>query len=170
MASLRSATRAFLSEGHGPGSVLTKLSSMVDVTRDGHYATALFGVIDLKRRRLRLASAGHLAPVLITAGKPELVDIAVGPPVGAASERTHYVETTVALPPDGQLLLFTDGLVERRGESIDEGLERLLSWVRTIVAAHSAADIEILLGTLMDHTRDDGIKDDTAVMGAQWTS
>jgi serine phosphatase RsbU (regulator of sigma subunit) len=78
-----------------------------------------------------LCSAGHLPPVLATPGQPsELLSLPVGAPLGALPD-VDRTAAVVDLPTDGLLLLYTDGLVERRGQPIDDGLERLRAAVVT---------------------------------------
>jgi anti-sigma regulatory factor (Ser/Thr protein kinase) len=74
---------------------------------------------------LRAASAGHLPPLLVAPdGTTQFVPIVPGPPICVGDETAPEL-TTVAVPAGTRLVLFTDGLVERRGEGIDEGLARL---------------------------------------------
>jgi serine phosphatase RsbU (regulator of sigma subunit) len=76
-----------------------------------------------------------------------------------------YASTTITAPPGATLLAFTDGLVERRGESIDAGLERL----RTRVSG-SHESLDELLTRVLDELRDDASDDDTAIAGIRWVS
>ena len=71
-----------------------------------------------------MTSAGHLPPLLISDGGGTFITSAVGVPIGVNTGAT-YTSTAVSTPPAATLLAFTDGLVERRGESIDTGLARL---------------------------------------------
>ena len=73
-----------------------------------------------------------------------------------------YAAVTVELPERGTLLAFTDGLVERRGECIDIGLERVTNCLRT---GHET--LERLLDDLLERLQD-GADDDTAMLGLQW--
>jgi len=82
-------------------------------------------------------------------------------PIGVNTGAT-YTSTAVSTPPAATLLAFTDGLVERRGESIDAGLERLQ---HAATADHS--DLEELLSRLLEELRHDG-DDDTAIAGLRW--
>lgn len=164
MSSLRSAIRAFVSEGHGPAGVLGRISGLLDVASDGHFATVLLAVFDSRDNSLTIACAGHLQPLLITAGQASFLDLAVGPPVGASRRHTGYAEQTFMLPASSTLLLYTDGLVERRGENIDDGLERLRR-----AAGQAPADIEPLLSFVADELQQtSSTYDDTAILGVQW--
>ena len=104
-------------------------------------ATVVCAVADPPYDTLTLAVAGHPPPVLASPGEPaSFVDVKTGPPIG-----THFVvrreATTVELPAGGVIAFYTDGLVERRGESLDEGLERLRQATSPGPASRVAADI-----------------------------
>jgi serine phosphatase RsbU (regulator of sigma subunit) len=164
MSSLRSAIRAFLSEGHGPADVLKRISGLLDISADGHYATVLLAIFDRRDNSLAIACAGHLQPLLITPGQADYLDLPVGPPIGATRTPPAYAEKVLQLPTAATLLLFTDGLVERRGESIDDGLERL-----RLAASHAPAAIEPLLTFVADELQQPApTYDDTAILGVQW--
>src|SRR6185436_6040059 len=82
MASLRFAIRAYAADGDGPGAILGKLTHLVSVGRDGHFATVLCGVIDPRNRTATWADAGHPRPLLVADGVTRYVAVPVGPPVG----------------------------------------------------------------------------------------
>jgi type II secretory pathway pseudopilin PulG len=164
MSSLRSAIRAFLSEGHGPADVLKRVAGLLNIVSDGHYATVLLAIFDRRDHSLTIACAGHLQPLLITAGHADYLDLPVGPPIGATRTPPSYAERVVQLPDSATLLLFTDGLVERRGESIDDGLERL-----RLIASQAPAAIEPFLTFVADELQQPApTYDDTAILGVQW--
>jgi serine phosphatase RsbU (regulator of sigma subunit) len=165
MSSLRSAVRAFVSEGHGPADVLKRTAGLLNVVSDGHFATVLLAVFDRRDNRLTIACAGHLRPLLITPDRTDYLDLPVGPPIGATRTPPSYVEQEISLPAPATLLLFTDGLVERRGESIDDGLERLRQ-----AASHAPPAIEPLLNFVADELQGtpSSTTDDTAILGVQW--
>lgn len=125
MGQLRSAGRGWLVEGHGPGAVLDRLNRLLLATMPGEVATLAMASLDTRTSRLVLALAGHLPPVHVRAdGRTELLWGRPGPPLGAAIG-TSYDELQVQLDPGDTVVLCTDGLVERRDEAIDVGLERL---------------------------------------------
>jgi hypothetical protein len=124
MASLRNSIIAYAAQQDGPATVLTKLSRLVANKPHDYFATVLCALVDIDAHELTLVSAGHLQPLLIDAAGARFVDLAVGAPVGAARD-IEYEETTISVGPAATLMAFTDGLVERRGESLDVGLERL---------------------------------------------
>lgn len=162
MASLRYAIRAFVSEGHDPAAILSRLSNLVSVESDAHFATVLCGLIDVDAHTVTLANAGHLPPLLIDGGRASLIDTPVGVPVGVAHPAS-YQSVTVTVPARATVLAVTDGLVERRGESIDVGLERL----RTMATAPSPS-LDSLLTSLADGLTPGGSADDTALLGVRW--
>ncbi len=111
-------------EGHRPGALLARLAAGIDQMMDLELATLLVCSYDPADRVLTTASAGHPAPLVAPpAGPPAFLEVAPGPPLGVPGG--DYAEGTVVLAPGSSLVLFTDGLVERRGESITVGLERL---------------------------------------------
>ncbi len=161
MARLRFTIRAYLIEGHPPDVVLEMCSHQLSVTRDGHLATALVGMGDTNSGVLILANAGHLNPLQVSGTTAAFVRTDVGLPLGVAPAR--YGTSTLHMPSGSALVAFTDGLVERRGESIDIGLERLL---RT--ATQPTATIDDLLARLLGTLGPDGL-DDVAVLAFRWT-
>ena len=125
MAQLRNATRAFSVERLKPASVLARLNRLADEVLDTSFATLAYLWLDPETRMCRLASAGHPPPLVSTPdGRVEFLEAVRGLPLGTGI-RARYRQETVELPAGSVLLLYTDGLVERRGRSIDEGLDVL---------------------------------------------
>jgi len=124
MGQLRAIVAALALEGHGPGQLLARLARSTDVLLDLDLATLLVARLEPSTGRLAVASAGHPPPLLAVPGEPPaFLDVAPGPPLGTFPG--DYVETSSEVPPDGTLVLFTDGLVENRDEPLGAGLERL---------------------------------------------
>jgi serine phosphatase RsbU (regulator of sigma subunit) len=121
-------------------------------------------LVDLDARELTITSAGHLPPLLISDGRSEFVSTDVGLPIGV-DRHAAYTSTTVGVAPGATLLAFTDGLVERRGESIDVGLGRLRDH-----ATSNHATLDELLTRVVSNLRQDGSDDDTAIAGIRWLS
>jgi serine phosphatase RsbU (regulator of sigma subunit) len=161
MAQLRYTVRAYLMEGHGPGAVLGMCSSQLDIDVDGHFATVLVGVGDLESREITLANAGHMNPLLVSGDQTSFVETTVGPPIGIGP--STYAETTVAMAPGSTLLAFTDGLIERRGEDIDRGFERLAD-----AATDLDATLEGVLSRLLTTVAEDTAGDDIAILAFRW--
>jgi hypothetical protein len=138
MGRIRSALRAYTLLGLPPQEVLELVDRKVDHFEMGTIATVACVVSAPPHDTLRIASAGHLPPVVARPGQPNaLAPWAVDPPLGAGCDRRR-TSTTLDFPPGAVLTLYTDGLVERRGEPIDAGLERLCRAV-AIDSAHSVA-------------------------------
>jgi serine phosphatase RsbU (regulator of sigma subunit) len=162
MAYLRHAIRAYVVQGGGPAVVLDKLGNLIGPARDGHFATVLCGYIDVKHHLLTVACAGHFAPLVIDQDGAHYVQITVAPPIGV-SPRNPPTETSITVTPGASVLAFTDGLVERRGESLDEGLARL-----SAAAAGYEGDMDDLLGKLVSDLTPEGSDDDIAILGVRW--
>jgi serine phosphatase RsbU (regulator of sigma subunit) len=163
MAALRFAVRAYVAEGHDIEVVLAKLRSLLDIETDHQFATVLLGELDATSGRLRVVSAGHFAPLLLTDGGARLLECPVEPPVGVSTSVSTR-GTVVSVTTSATLLAFTDGAVERRGEAIDTGLERLRA------AADDAADTPLdgMLDDLLGALASDTNKDDTVLLGLRW--
>jgi hypothetical protein len=162
MAALRFAIQAYAAQNDPPDEILSKLSKLVNVGRSGQLATILCALVDVEAHRLTVTSAGHLPPLLISDGTGTFVQSEVGVPIGVRAG-ARYTSTSIDTPPAATLLAFTDGLVERRGESIDEGLARLR---RAASANH--VPLDELVGRLIDDLRIDGGDDDTAIAALRW--
>ena len=141
---------------------MNTVRGLLDLSRDGHFATVLCGVLDLARRELTLANAGHLPPVLVANHHAELLATPVGPPIGVPGPG-GYESVTVSIPPTATLLLYTDGLIERRGENLDVGLSRLVKMVASV-----DEPLEGVLSTIVTALVPDGCDDDTAILGVRW--
>jgi serine phosphatase RsbU (regulator of sigma subunit) len=164
MAELRYAIRAYAAQSDGPAEILTKISRLVDVSQSGQLATVLCAIVDREARELQLTSAGHLPPLLLSNGDSRYVDAEIGLPIGV-QEGTMYHSTTMTVPPEATVVAFTDGLVETRGQSLDQGLDRL----RAAATSHDVGLPE-LLGRLVSEMTNGRAQDDIAIVGVRWTS
>ncbi|MFF1418316.1 SpoIIE family protein phosphatase [Streptomyces sp. NPDC058280] len=129
MGQLRTAVRAYARLDLPPHEVLQLLDGLASEIDASQIATCVYAVHDPNEGRLVYASAGHL-PILVRAedGTVERAEEPTGPPLGTGG--WIHTSGSIALPPGSTAVLYTDGLVERRGEDIDEGvasLERALS-------------------------------------------
>jgi phosphoserine phosphatase RsbU/P len=126
MGRIRSTLRAYALEFPGPAEVLGKLDQKLQYFEENDVmATVSYAVLDPGSGQLTISSAGHFPPVIAAPGQRGAVaQIAVDPPIGVADVPRRGV-TTLALTPGAVLCLFTDGLVERRDEPIDDGITRL---------------------------------------------
>ena len=163
MAGLCFTIRTYLLEGYAPSVVLEKCSKQIHVLSDGHFATVLIGIGDVRRREVTLANAGHFNPLVIDGDKTEYLDTVVGVPLGVSGAR--YESVTVTVPERSTLLGFTDGLVEHRGESLDVGLKRLAETARG-----AKGPLDLVLSKVIAELSDDTSEDDIAMLGLRWTS
>jgi serine phosphatase RsbU (regulator of sigma subunit) len=165
MAALRFAVRAYVAQGDDVAAVLTGLRRLLDIHDDHQFATVLLGELDPATGQLRVVSAGHFAPLLMSGGQVSYLDCRPGPPVGVpATEAPVVSEVRVSGP--ATLLAFTDGAVERRGEDLDTGLGRL----RATAAAAERQPLPALLDDVMRMPTVTGGRDDTVVLALRWTS
>jgi serine phosphatase RsbU (regulator of sigma subunit) len=125
MGKMRSALRAYALDGHRPSEVLARLNRFTIEMHPTVTTTCVYAVYSAGARTVTWASAGHYPPLLVTdAGAEYLATPSARPPIGAQAV-TSYLDMVQLLPPSSRLLLFTDGLIERRGHDIDEGLRVL---------------------------------------------
>jgi PAS domain S-box-containing protein len=124
MGQLRSACRALLISSGSPGTALATLDEFADQLPNARCTTVFCGVVDRSAQTLTYSSAGHPPGILChPGGDVDLLERARALPL-ALLHRPKRTEATVELHPGSTLLLYTDGLVERRGESIDTGIEQ----------------------------------------------
>jgi phosphoserine phosphatase RsbU/P len=125
MGRMRSALRSYALEFQDTADVLRKLDQKMQYFEGDVMATVSYAVLDPASGQLRISSAGHFPPVIAAPGQHgALPEIAVDAPIGVADIPRRQV-TTLALAPGAVLCFFTDGLVERRNEPIDDGITRL---------------------------------------------
>lgn len=161
MASVRYAIRALAQQGDPPDAILTKLSGVDDSERQGHFATVLCGVVDLATRTVTFSNAGHPMPLLLDAEGARYLEARPGPPIGTIS--ATYESITATVPAEATLMLVTDGLFERRGESIDVGLERLRA-----VVSQASGPLDTMLSTVMADLTGGEVTDDAAILALRW--
>ena len=126
MGQLRSAVRALALVAAGPAELIEHLDAFVDQADAGRMATVAYADIDLGRGVMRYACAGHPPPVLLRpAATPELLWGGRSTPLSAGAVGIPRIGATVEIEPGSRVVLYSDGLVERRDESLDRGLERL---------------------------------------------
>ncbi|MDG4820705.1 SpoIIE family protein phosphatase [Asanoa sp. WMMD1127] len=122
MAELRHAVRAYAVEGHPPGAVLALTNQLLRRLLPGELATICLLILDPVTGQVRFANAGHPPPVLVVDGRASFVEHRA-PLLGIDAPRPGDLD--LVLPPGGTLVLYTDGLVERRTSDIDHGLAQL---------------------------------------------
>jgi Stage II sporulation protein E (SpoIIE) len=164
MASLHYACRAYALEGHPPAVILERLRGMLDLARDGHIATVLCGLAEVKGHRVTLANAGHLPPLVGTGTQMQYPAVKPAAPIGIP-QKTAPEPAVVTIPTGGLLIAYTDGLVERRDEILDSGMKRLAD-----AAAREAPSLEDLLDSIITELTGGGPVDDIALIGLKWLS
>jgi PAS domain S-box-containing protein len=128
---LRSALRAYALEGQDGGRVVERLNRLLwTEAEDSQMATMLYLIVDPAAGTVRWVNAGHPPPLVIGADRVEFLQGEASVPLGVLPFPT-YEEVTAPLGPGQSLLLYTDGLVERPGEHLDDGLARLAACVRS---------------------------------------
>jgi PAS domain S-box-containing protein len=157
MGQLRSALRAYALDGHSPSSLLERLNAFQIGLRNRGMTTVMLVSVDPSTGDLRFAKAGH-PPALVVdaAGEATWLDGITGVPLGAIDDPV-YTEGSATLTPGSTLVLYTDGLVELRGEPLDRGFERLR---KATIGAPDDIDAlcdAILEGTLANPSADDDV-------------
>jgi len=163
MASLHYASRAYALEGHPPAVILDQLTRTMDITEDGHFATVLCGLVDVSTHEVALASAGHLPPLVCGGDGASLVQARPGSPIGVPGGAA-FEPTLLTTAARGTLIAYTDGLVERRGETLDTGLKRLLQ----TATDRCGSSLDDLLTSLVSELTGDSPTDDIALIGLRW--
>jgi serine phosphatase RsbU (regulator of sigma subunit) len=162
MAGLRYTIRAYASLAYSPVQILETTSKEIHISSDGHFATVLIGLVDNDRREITVASAGHLPALLLNSEQAVFVNAPVGVPLGI--EGPGYESVTIPIAPNSTLIAYTDGLVERRNEVLNVGMERL----RT-AASGEAPSVDDLLSRIVDDFFAENVSDDdTALLAIRW--
>jgi GAF domain-containing protein/anti-sigma regulatory factor (Ser/Thr protein kinase) len=160
MGQMRTALRAYALDGDGPGVVLDRLDRLVRGLDEREMATVAYLVVDPAEASATLSSAGHLPPlVLAPDGSTRFLDGVRSRPIGVAAAR-RYEECAVRLERGETLVLYTDGLVERRGDPIDDGLAEL----QRVAASVAGADPDALCDRLVRLAEEGAVADDVAVL------
>ena len=153
MVAVRNSLRGLAITGAGPATLLDWLNRAAAHFTDGVLGTAICGLYDPADRSLHWARAGHLPPILVRDGRAGQFPLPEGLLLGADPD-ARYTEEVAMLRLGDTLLMFTDGLIERRDEPIDEALATLLQ-----VASRPVGDIgdyaDLLLAEAASDTGDD---------------
>ncbi len=157
MGHLRAALRAYAVEGHSPGAALQRLNELV--MHGGRGLATAVQMTWSPDGRLRIAVAGHPPPLLVGPdGTPSLIEGVGGAALGVMPFAT-YEEVEIELEPGARVVLYTDGLVERRGESIDVSLQRLVD-----AAGDAPVGPQPLADRLLERLLGGHAEDDTALL------
>ncbi|MEV6211530.1 SpoIIE family protein phosphatase [Kitasatospora sp. NPDC051914] len=160
MVALRNALRGLAVTGAGPARLMDWLNLTALALPDPATATAVCARWDPDTRTLHWARAGHPPPVLLRAGRPEVLPLPHGLLLGAAPD-AEYEEHSLTMQPGDALLLYTDGLIERRGTADDESLRTLLE-----AAGPPGPDLGAYLDALLTHSASD-TDDDTCLIAVR---
>ncbi len=139
MGKLSAALSAYLLEGHPPAAALEQLDRVAFRTPGARGSTCVCLILDWSTGELRWARAGHLPVLLLDGDGGRFLDDGGGTVLGVRG-RPPYREAATTMAPGGVVLAYTDGLVERRDEVVDVGLERLLG-VAALAAGRPAEDV-----------------------------
>ncbi len=157
MGRIRIAIRTLAPLFPDPAALFERLEPIVEEVDGAAPTTILYAVYDAETHRLRYACAGHPPPLMVPAtGDPDFLMDARGLPLGVQRESWNVGEAD--LGPGDALVLYTDGLIERRDEPLDEGMARLVAVVR----ATGSTDPTVLRDALLDEL--DRREDDVAVL------
>lgn len=157
MGKIRFFLRALLHTATDPAELLDALNDLVLAEGQDEVATCLVAVWDRDQHTLACASAGHLPQLLVTDGAARLLETEPDPPLGVARPGSSHPSLRLEIDHGGTLVLFTDGLVERRDVAIDEALASL----REVVQSCRTLDVEALANRLIDIDAGD---DDVAIL------
>ncbi|MFG2334343.1 SpoIIE family protein phosphatase [Streptomyces sp. NPDC048604] len=167
MGQLRSAVRAFALGGHAPQDVVQGTNKLLIDLDPGQFASLCYVALDPETGAALAVRAGHPPPLLRHPdGATEVLDLDGGVVLGVADDATYPV-TELRLEPGAVLALFTDGLVERPGADIDDGIERL----RASLAEHGLAPLTETADDLIREARQTVERpDDIALLlAARWS-
>ncbi|QMU80364.1 SpoIIE family protein phosphatase [Streptacidiphilus sp. PB12-B1b] len=163
MVALRNALRGLAATGAGPAQLLAWLNTVTHHLTDNVTATAICGIYRPDTRRLRWARAGHLPPVLLREGHARTLSNISGILLGAIAH-AEYEEGEIQLETGDTLMLYTDGLIERRDRSVQESINNLLKTAQSAPVVNDAKDVDRQLDHLLLYSHAD-TDDDTCLIG-----
>ena len=161
MAQLRTALRAYAADGHDPVGVIERVNGLMLELGPATMTTLVYVVFDPELHSAEIVNAGHPPALLVEpGGGSRFLEMPPALPLGVDASTTfapHFEPFTAG----STLVLYTDGLVEVRGESLDEGMERLRR------AAERASGVEELCDEVVDSLIDGDRADDVALVAAR---
>ncbi|MFE5144281.1 SpoIIE family protein phosphatase [Streptomyces fagopyri] len=160
MVVLRNALRGLAMTGAGPAQLMSWLNNVAHHLTDHLTATAVCALYDPPTRIMRWARAGHLPPVLVRGDQADTLPLTGGLLLGALAD-ADYEEAQTQLQPGDTLLMYTDGLVERRDTAVQDSLTQLMRTAETPAGA-----LEHRLDRLLTYSKSD-TDDDTCLIGIQ---
>jgi anti-sigma regulatory factor (Ser/Thr protein kinase)/putative methionine-R-sulfoxide reductase with GAF domain len=163
MGQLRTALQAYALQGAEPGATLALVDRFVQSMPDAAMATAAYAVLDPETGHARLASAGHLPPLVVGGATPRIVELTPAPPLGSFPY-SHCSEHDITLAPGEILVFYTDGLVERRGVPLSTSIEAMLTLLADCTSVSGLCQLAI--SQLVPVA---GLRDDVALIAIQST-
>jgi anti-sigma regulatory factor (Ser/Thr protein kinase)/putative methionine-R-sulfoxide reductase with GAF domain len=164
MAEIRTALRAYMVQGHELTGVVSMLNDLLVSMGRNRGATLSILELDPEAEELEAVTAGHLPPLLIEPdGRARLLEQKHGLPVGVRSGN-DYEAFRYPFPSGSRLLLYTDGLIERRDESIDTGLQRLAAAAEAAAQGADSPLADSVYRALLDETP---LEDDVALLAIE---
>ncbi len=160
MGQMRSALRVAVAGAESVGEALGNLDEMTRHLPGSPSATVLVGSLDLDSGVVSLTSGGHLPPLVAGDNRVRVLDELKGVPVGFLDQQTRRATMAVRLHPGETLVFYTDGLIERREETIDQGIARLVEALR----ANCHLPLESLSDALVEACLEPGRYDDVALV------
>ena len=146
MGRMRSSLRSYALQTSDPAEVLALLDRKMQHFEPGAIATVAYAIMDPALDRIRISSAGHLPPVIAAPAQlAQLADVPADLMIGVAADEPRR-SASIGLPAGAVLCLYTDGLVERRGEPLDDSLDRLL---RATTAGPPDTCCSTIMGTMV---------------------
>jgi len=135
MGRMRSALRAYVLENADPAAALRMLDRKIQYFEPGAMATVLYGLYTPRTGEFTVSSAGHLPPILAAPGRQAgALPVDPDPPIGTGDDPRRRT-ATIVIPPGALLCCYTDGLIERRGQLLDQGIGELAAVLATVLAA-----------------------------------
>ncbi|MGH2715769.1 MAG: SpoIIE family protein phosphatase [Thermoleophilaceae bacterium] len=156
MGQLRNAFRAYGLAETSPAEVMARVNRLVISGEEEAMATVLYLVLDRETGDVSYASAGHPPPLVLSSWGPSFLEGGRSVPVGA-SESGIFREATAVLPPGASLLLYTDGLVERRDTPLEHRLDELAEAAGRSDAALEGLCDSVLAGVLGEQVPTDDV-------------
>jgi anti-sigma regulatory factor (Ser/Thr protein kinase)/putative methionine-R-sulfoxide reductase with GAF domain len=158
MGRLRTSLHAYAIEGHGPGRTLELVDRFVQSLNEPAMATAAYAVFDTYNATVQYASAGHLPPIVVSGSDAHAFEVMPAPPLGAFPYG-RCPEHEIPLASGDMLFLYTDGLIERRGVPLSDGIDALIASLRGATSAEEAC-----VAAVADLVPIEGLRDDVAIV------
>ncbi|WP_338674198.1 SpoIIE family protein phosphatase [Streptomyces sp. SCSIO 30461] len=162
MGQLRIVLRAYAAEGHTPATVMARASVFLHELDTERFATCVYAEADPTTGVVQVVRAGHMDPLRLSAdGETRRVSVGGGLPLGLSAEfgRLEYPVATIELDPGETLLLYTDGLVERPGTDLDDGLRALVELIHG-----GPRNLQLLADRLCEESEERAGEDDVALL------